>query len=210
MSLYESHILPHIINAACTTPPVQKLRQKVVPKCRGKVLEVGMGSGANLRFYDADKIDFIWGLEPSEGMRRKAQKQLDKSDIKVEWLNLPGEEIPLEDCSVDTILLTFTLCTIPNWQQALQQMHRVLKPEGKLLFSEHGKAPDKNVSKWQDRINSSWKHLAGGCNLNRPIDELIASCGFEICSIERFYAPKTPKIAGYIYLGEARKSIACS
>ncbi|KZY39313.1 phospholipid methyltransferase [Oleiphilus sp. HI0078] len=205
MNLYEERILPHLINAACTSPPIQKLRKRIVPKCTGRVLEIGMGSGANLEFYNSKNIDFVWGLEPSEGMRRKAAAKVAKSDIEVKWLDLPGEEIPLEDDCVDTILLTFTLCTIPDYQKTLQQMHRVLKPEGKLLFSEHGLAPEPKVEKWQHRLNKPWGCVAGGCNLNRPIDKLIQAGGFEIVMIERFYAPKAPKFAGYIYLGEARK-----
>jgi ubiquinone/menaquinone biosynthesis C-methylase UbiE len=164
-----------------------------------------MGSAANLAFYDKEKVEFVWGLEPSEGMRRKAQRNLSKSDIEIKWLDLPGEEIPLDDNCVDTVLLTFTLCTIPNFKQALKQMHRVLKPEGKLLFSEHGLAPDQNINKWQNRLNKPWGCMAGGCNLNRPIDQIIQENGFEIESLERFYAPKTPKFAGYIYLGQAHK-----
>ena len=132
MSLYEEKILPHIIDRACSMGQVMKLRSQVVPKARGIVLEVGMGSGINLEFYDAAKVDLVYGLEPSLGMRKKAQPNLARSNVKVEWLDLPGEQIPLEDNSVDTVLLTFTLCTIPDWQAALEQMKRVLRPDGEL------------------------------------------------------------------------------
>lgn len=165
-----------------------------------------MGSGANLAFYDKKSIDFVWGLEPSQGMRKLAQKNLAQSGIQVKWLDLPGEQIPLPDDSVDTVLLTFTLCTIPDYRQALAQIRRVLKPGGKLLFSEHGLAPDTKIRNWQNRLNSPWGCVAGGCNLNRAIDKIIEDNGFEIESIERFYAPKTPKFAGYIYLGQAKKT----
>jgi ubiquinone/menaquinone biosynthesis C-methylase UbiE len=138
MSLYEEKILPHIIDRACSIGQVMKLRSQVVPQARGTVLEVGMGSGLNLEFYDADKVDLVYGLEPSTGMRKKARPNLAKSKVKVEWLDLPGEQIPLADNSVDTVLLTFTLCTIPDWQAALEQMKRVLRPDGELLFLEHG------------------------------------------------------------------------
>ena len=130
MGIYEKHVLPHVINCACGIKPVLRQRQKVVPQARGRVLEVGMGSGLNLPFYDASKVEFVWGLEPSEGMRKKAQKNLANSKVEVRWLDLPGEEIPLDDNSVDTVLLTYTLCTIPDWHAALQQMRRVLKPCG--------------------------------------------------------------------------------
>jgi len=150
-------------------------------------------------------VEFIWGLEPSEGMRKKAQRNLDCSQIKVKWIGLPGEKIPLDDESVDTVLLTFTLCTIPDWKGALEQMHRVLKPEGRLLFCEHGKAPDQRTLNWQNSINPYWKKLAGGCNLNRPISELISQSGFEVSNLDTFYLPKLPKVASYIYFGSAVK-----
>lgn len=205
MSFYENHILPHIIDRACSMGQVMKLRSQVVPLARGRVLEVGMGSAINLEFYNADCVDMVYGLEPSEGMRRKAMPNLAKSPVKVEWLDLPGEKIPLDDHSVDTVLLTFTLCTIPDWQTALQQMWRVLKPGGELLFLEHGESPHTNIRKWQHRITPGWKKLAGGCHLNRHIADLIRHAGFEILELENLYIPKAPKIAGYIYKGRAIK-----
>ena len=205
MSIYEHYILPHLINCACGTPPVKNLRQKIVPNCYGKVLEIGMGSGLNLPFYKQDKIEFIWGLEPSLGMRKKATKNLRKTKIDVRWLDLPSEEIPLNSNSVDTVLLTFCLCTIQDTPTALAEMHRVLKPDGKLLFAEHGISDEQSIAKWQNRITPAWKKISGGCHLNRPIDKLIADAKFEIRSIERFYQRNIPKTAGFIYLGEATK-----
>ena len=205
MSFYENQILPHIIDKACSMGQVMKLRSQVVPRAKGRVLEVGMGSGINLEFYDPDRVEMVYGLEPSEGMRRKAQANLNRSSIKVEWLDLPGEKIPLEDDSVDTILLTFTLCTIPDWQAALEQMKRVLKAGGELLFLEHGESPDKGTCKWQHRITPGWKKLAGGCHLNRNIADLLNQGGFEIQRLENLYIPNAPKIAGYIYKGIAIK-----
>ena len=203
MSFYEQHILPHVIDFACGDKIIMQERAEVLGAAEGRVLEVGMGSGLNLRYYNPDKVDLVWGLEPSEGMRRKAQKNLAASPVRVEWLGLPGEEIPLEDNSADTVVLTFTLCTIPDWQQALSQMRRVLKPGGKLLFCEHGAAPDAGVLKWQNRINPLWKKLAGGCHLNRPIPKYLADGGFRIDRIEADYLPKTPRIAGFRYRGVA-------
>ncbi|MCK0105642.1 class I SAM-dependent methyltransferase [Marinobacter sp. S0848L] len=205
MSFYENRILPHIIDKACSMGQVMKLRSQVVPRAKGRVLEVGMGSGINLEFYDPDRVEMVYGLEPSEGMRRKAQANLNRSSIKVEWLDLPGEKIPLENDTVDTILLTFTLCTIPDWQAALEQMTRVLKPGGELLFLEHGESPDKRTCKWQHRITPGWKKFAGGCHLNRNITELLKQGGFEIQELENLYIPNAPKIAGYIYKGIAIK-----
>jgi len=203
MSLYEKYVLPHVINCACGSKPMMKQREKIVPLAHGKVLEIGMGSGLNLPYYDPDKVDMVWGLEPSEGMREKARSRVEAAPFDVQWLGLPGEEIPLEDHSVDCIVLTFTLCTIPDWLSALKQMRRVLKPGGKLLFSEHGLAPDAKVEKWQNRINPSWKVIAGGCNLNRPIPKLIQEGGFNIDSMESMYLPSTPKFVGFSYWGIA-------
>jgi ubiquinone/menaquinone biosynthesis C-methylase UbiE len=205
MSFYEDRILPHIIDRACSMGQVMKLRSQVVPHAKGVVLEVGMGSAINMEFYNSDHVDMVYGLEPSEGMRRKATTNLARSPIKVEWLDLPGEQIPLEDHSVDTVLLTFTLCTIPDWHTALQQMWRVLKPGGELLFLEHGESPHDGTRKWQHRITPGWKKVAGGCHLNRHIADLIRHAGFEIRELENLYIPKAPKIAGYIYKGRATK-----
>jgi ubiquinone/menaquinone biosynthesis C-methylase UbiE len=203
MSLYEKVFLAPFINCACGTKPIMYQRKKVVPQCQGRVLEVGMGSALNLPYYDRDKVEFIWGLEPSEAMRDKAQPNIEKSGLDVKLIDLPGEEIPLEDDSVDTVLLTYTLCTIPDWRSALNQMHRVLKPGGKLIFTEHGEAPDERVLKWQNRINPLWKKFAGGCNLNRPIPKLLAETGFQIDGLEAMYLPSTPKLFAYNYWGMA-------
>lgn len=203
MSFYEDRILPHIIDRACSMGQVMKLRSHVVPNAKGTVLEVGMGSAINLQFYNPDQVDLVYGLEPSEGMRRKAQPNLSRSPVKVEWLDLPGEKIPLADNTVDTVLLTFTLCTIPDWHTALLQMKRVLKPGGELLFLEHGESDERNVRTWQHRITPGWKKLAGGCHLNRHIADLIREAGFDIVELENLYVPKTPKIAGYLYKGRA-------
>ena len=209
MSLYEKYLLPSVIDRACSMPEVMQLRAEVVPQCRGQVLEVGMGSGINLSLYEADKVDWVWGLEPSEGMRRKAEKQhLKNSPVEVRWLDLPGEQIPLPDNSVDTVLLTFTLCTIPDWRAALAQMHRVLKDDGELLFCEHGLSPDAGVARWQNRITPMWKCLAGGCHLNRPINELLTEGGFDITEIKQRYISGAPRIAGYVFSGRARKAAA--
>jgi ubiquinone/menaquinone biosynthesis C-methylase UbiE len=205
MGFYENRILPYMIDKACGAPPIRGQRNKIVPLARGRVLEVGMGSGHNLRYYDRAKVEFVWGLEPSEGMRRRAQPKLDASPVEVKWLDLPGEEVPLDDASVDTVLLTFTLCTIPDAARALGQMRRVLKSDGQLLFCEHGAAPDASVRKWQDRLNPLWKRIAGGCNINREIPRLIEAAGFAIEKLEPMYLPETPRIAAYNYLGIANR-----
>ncbi|MDX1692506.1 MAG: class I SAM-dependent methyltransferase [Ketobacteraceae bacterium] len=208
MGFYDDRILPHAIDFACSSPPIMELREKVVPLAEGEVLEIGMGSGINLSLYIPDKVRLVWGLEPSQAMREKARPQVESAPFEVRWLDLPGEEIPLEDESVDTVLLTYTLCTIPDWHRALKQMRRVLRPGGRLLFCEHGRAPDRRVEKWQDRLTPVWKHLAGGCHLNRPIAEYIESAGFVIESLDNLYARKTPKFAGYMYYGWASRGVS--
>jgi ubiquinone/menaquinone biosynthesis C-methylase UbiE len=185
-----------------------KLRERVVPLAYGNVLEVGMGSAVNLGLYDPAKVDMIWGLEPSIGMRKKALYNLDKSPIQVEWLSLPGEKIPLADNSVDSVVLTYTLCTIPDWRAAMQQIHRVLKADGKVFFCEHGQAPDDSIQKWQNRLNNLWGNLFGGCHLNRPMIDNIQSSGFIIDWFESNYTKGMPKIASYISVGVAVKKIS--
>lgn len=203
MSFYDDRILPHLINFACGTKPVLKQREKIVPQAEGRILEIGMGSGLNLPFYQPEKVDKVWGLEPSEGMREKARPRVEAVPFELEWLDLPGEEIPLDDNSADTIVLTYTLCTIPDWFKAVQQMRRVLKPGGKLLFSEHGKAPDEAVRRWQNRINPYWNKIAGGCHLNRDIPLMLQEGGFQLKELETLYVPKTPKTMGFTYWGFA-------
>lgn len=203
MSFYEEKILPHVIHLACGSKPILKQRQKVVPQAEGRILEIGMGSGLNIAYYNPAKVEKLWGLEPSHGMRDKARARVEAAPFDLEWLDLPGEEIPLETDSVDTVVLTYTLCTIPGWLAAVEQMRRVLKPGGKLLFSEHGKAPDAAVQKWQDRIDPLWGKMAGGCHLNRDIPELLRQGGFAIKQMESLYLPSTPKVAGFTYWGYA-------
>jgi len=202
MGVYDTYVLPHLIGLACGSGDIAKQRRKVVPSASGRVLEVGMGPGLNLAFYDRSKVEMVWGLEPSEGMRRKAAPVLEASDLDVRWLDVSGEEIPLDDHSVDTVVLTYTLCTIAGWEQALGQMRRVLKPGGRLLFSEHGEAPDDGVRRWQHRIDPVWTRLAGGCHITRPIPMMIESTGFEFIDIESAYLPGA-KFAAYHSWGTA-------
>lgn len=203
MAFYREHILPHCIHVACGGPQFSAHRSVIVPQAYGRVLDVGFGSGLNLQYYDASQVELVWGLEPSAGMRRKAAKAVAGAPFDVRLLDLPGEQIPLEDDSVDTIVLTYTLCTIPDAHAALAQMRRVLKPNGLLLFSEHGQSPDPKVQRWQDRINPLWGKLAGGCHLNRPMAQLISENGFQIEQLERGYLKHTPRFAGFNYRGVA-------
>lgn len=202
MSWYQERILPHMMTFACSASPNQKQRQKIVPEAGGEILEVGFGSGLNVPFYDPSKVSKIWALEPSEGMRRKGRQTVESTEMDIEFIDLPGEQIPLDDNSVDTVLITYTLCTIPDTALALQGMRRVLKADGRLLFCEHGKAPDENVQRWQDRLNPAWSRIAGGCEMNRDIPALICEGGFDIKVDERMYIPGA-KVLCYNYWGSA-------
>lgn len=203
MSFYENHILPHVIGFACSQKPIMDKRREIIPQAEGRVLEIGSGSGTNFELYDPAQVTHLFALEPSEGMRRKARPAIEASPVEIELIDLPGEEIPLEDNSVDTVVLTYTLCTIPAAGAALAQMRRVLKPGGKLLISEHGLSSDDSVAKWQHRIEPIWKPIAGGCHLTRQPDQLISQAGFRIEQMTQEYLPKSPRFAGYNYSGWA-------
>lgn len=202
MSWYEDRVLPHLLNLACSTRPNMKQREKIVPQAVGDVLEVGTGSGLNFAYFDQGKVHKVWALEPSESMRRLARERLTGSKLEVEFIDLPGEKIPLDDNSVDTVLITYTLCTISEPGDALDGMRRVLKPGGRLLYCEHGPAPDANVRKWQDRLNPMWSRLAGGCNMNRDILQTLQSGGFRLENDERMYIPG-PRVLSYNFWGSA-------
>ena len=203
MKLYDKYILPRILNCTCSLKPISKQRQKVVPHARGNILEVGIGSGLNLPFYETSKVKKIWGLDPSEELHEMAKKVVSGLDLDVEFLLKGAEEIPLIDDSVDTVLITYTMCSIPEVEEAIKEIRRVIKPEGVMIFCEHGKAPDAKTLKWQERINPYWKKISGGCNINRDIPNLIKSAGFSITQLETMYLPGTPKILGYNYWGFA-------
>lgn len=169
---------------------------------KGNVLEIGFGSGLNLAFYDPAKVQHVWGLEPSEAMLKLATKRLKETDLSVKLLKSTAEENSLDENSVDTIVITYTLCSIPDALTALNSMHRVLKPHGRLLFCEHGAAPDPNVRRWQDLINPIWKRIGGGCHLNRQIPLMLEQSGFKIQQIETMYIPGW-KPASFNYWGTA-------
>lgn len=204
MGFYDQRILPRVLDFACGMSAVQKQREKIVPLAEGAVLEIGIGSGLNLPYYDATKVNRIWGLEPSQAMRDRAVKRYHDigCDIHLDFIDLPGEQIPLPDKSADTILMTYTLCTIPDPETALAGMRRVLKPGGKLLFCEHAEAPDRSVADWQHRLNRPWRRLAGGCNMNRPILDLISDSGFTVIQEDEMYIPG-PRILSFNVWGSA-------
>ena len=203
MSLYDKYVLPKFLNCACGSKPVEYQRKKVVPNAEGIVLEVGIGSGLNLPFYDNSKVTQIWGLDPSEELSSMAKETAKNLDIDVKFISSGAEDIPLPDNYFDTALVTYTMCTIPEVIRANIEIKRVLKDTGKLIFCEHGIAPDVNIVKWQSRIDPIWGKLAGGCHLNRDIPSILEDSGYKIIELDQMYLPSTPKVAGYNYWGFA-------
>ncbi len=181
-----------------------RLRAECVPQARGDVLEIGIGSGLNLPFYSSG-VQSVYGIDPSVELQRMANKRVSAAaPFQVEFFRQSAEDpLPIGDSSIDTVVMTWTLCSIPNPAPALQQMKRVLKASGRLIFVEHGRAADPRVVVWQDRITPVWKRIGGGCHLNRKIDELIRAAGFQISELKTFYLPG-PRPMTYTYQGLAQ------
>lgn len=202
MGFYAHYVLPGIIDLAMRNPEATRLRAAWIPRAFGDVREVGIGSGLNLEFYSS-KVQRVYGVEPSLELQQKARSRAGSCHIGVEFLPQSAEEaLPLADASIDTIVLTWTLCSIANAPRALQQMRRVLKTNGNMIFLEHGRAPDARVTAWQDRITPMWRRIAGGCHLNRKIDELITAAGFHLRELQTGYLPG-PRAMTYTYQGMA-------
>lgn len=200
-SWYERHILPRLIESGCGQPPMTRLRQRYVPLATGNVLEVGIGSGLNLAHYGS-AVQRVTGVDPSAELGELALQRAERAAVEVEVVGLSGENLPSENASFDSIVCTWTLCTIPNAEQAVAEMRRVLKPSGQLLFVEHGLSDEQKVAKWQHRIEPLWKKIAGGCHLTRRADELLRDGGFSIDQLETGYE-LGPKIAGFMVHGTA-------
>jgi len=202
VGFYEKWILPKALDFAMRQPPIMKQREKVIPLASGRVLEIGMGSGLNLAFYDQGKVEKLWGLEPSEELRERALERARDADVDVEFIGLTGEEIPMDTDQCDSVVVTYTLCTIPDAVRALCEMKRVLKPGGRLIFTEHGLAPDASVRVWQNRINRPWGAIAGGCNVNRDVPKMISDAALKVENLETMYLPG-PRPLTFNYWGTA-------
>jgi ubiquinone/menaquinone biosynthesis C-methylase UbiE len=199
---YDRHILPAALDIACGMPMISRMRQLVVPQAEGRVLEVGIGTGLNMRYYDKRRVTHITGLDPALQMHPLAQERIDIAGLDVELVGLSAEKIPLPDASFDTVLITYTLCTIPDPHAALLEMRRVLGPHGKLLYCEPGRAPDASVQRWQDRLQPLWGHIAGGCHLGRDIPALLVGAGFALTDPQMRYVTG-PRVFTFHYWGEA-------
>jgi len=203
-NLWEEHVVPRLISFACSQPAVMKDRSKIVPKAQGHVLELGCGGGINLQFYDRSKVNKLTGIDPSAKLLDYTRKEARNLDFDMDILDGVGEAMPFPDDSFDTLLTTFTLCSVQDGKQVLKEMRRVLKPGGKILFLEHGRAPDQGPEKWQRRIEPVWKHIAGGCHLHRLVAKFFTAEGFALQDYDGHYTPKTPRWLGWIEHGEAR------
>ncbi|MEQ9639106.1 MAG: class I SAM-dependent methyltransferase [Alphaproteobacteria bacterium] len=203
MGLYDHYVVPWLTDRMCGGRAFNRPRRTVVPRAEGRVLEVGFGSGHNLPWYEAGKVTELLALEPSAEMRERAAGRVAEAAVPVRFLDLPGEQVPLDDASVDSIVVTYTICTIPGIQAAIAEMRRVLKPAGRLHFAEHGRAPDAAIARWQDRLNPLYRSFAGGCNLNRDVPALLTEGGFRIDELDTYYMRRTPRVLGYNFIGSA-------
>jgi ubiquinone/menaquinone biosynthesis C-methylase UbiE len=202
VGVYAKYVLPRIIDIAMRNEETTRLRAAWVPHARGEVLEIGIGSGLNLPFYSSN-VHRVYGVDPSVELQRMARKRAMAGPIEVEFLSQSAEEqLPFANASIDTVVITWALCSIPNAPKALQQVKRVLKASGRLIFLEHGRAPDPGIAVWQDRITPLWKHIGGGCHLNRKIDDLIMAAVFRITELKTCYLTG-PRPMTYTYQGVA-------
>jgi ubiquinone/menaquinone biosynthesis C-methylase UbiE len=203
MDFYNQHVLPHVIDLGMRSQETARLRAAWIPQARGEVLEIGIGSGLNLPYYPPE-VQRVYGVDPSIELQRMARKRVALARFPVEFLAQSAEQpLPLPTESVDTVVVTWALCSIPNAPEALQQMRRVLKLGGLLIFLEHGRSPDPRVVAWQDRLTPLWKRFSGGCHLNLKMDDLIAAAGFQITELKTCYLPG-PRPVTYTYQGLAQ------
>lgn len=203
-SFYDRHILPRVIGCACGAGAIAKQRAKIVPRAQGRVLELGIGGGLNLAFYDPSRVTSVTGVDPSQGLRDRALAAPRPAGLNVEVLDGEAEQLSFESHSFDTVVCTFTLCSVHQPPAVLSEARRVLKPGGQFLFCEHGLAPDAKVARWQKRLEPIWTPLAGGCRLTRPVGSGITAAGFVLDEIQAFYMPKAPRPLGWCELGVAR------
>lgn len=201
MGLYERWILPRLLDRAMQQEMMQRYRQALVPAARGRVLEIGVGSGLNLPLYGSAAREVV-GLDPSEGLLKLARHRADAAAVPVHLTQGSASAMAVADASIDTIVMTWTLCSIPDPLLALKEMRRVLKPGGRLLFVEHGLSSDPAVARWQNRLTPLWRHVAGGCHLNRKIDDLLRAAGFTLAEIKTEYA-EGPRLMTFMYEGQA-------
>jgi ubiquinone/menaquinone biosynthesis C-methylase UbiE len=204
MGIYSKYILPHLIEVICSLSVFAKQRKKIIPLAKGNVLEIGIGTGLNLPLYDNKKVISLTAVDPFEDTWKKCTIDLQKLGFNFKFIIASGEELPFDNDSFDTVVVSYSLCTIPDAKKALEEMRRVLKPTGLFLFCEHGIAPEKRVQLLQNLSNPIWKTIAGGCNLNRNIPKIIADSGFKNIKFETMYIPGWKPLS-FNYWGTASK-----
>jgi ubiquinone/menaquinone biosynthesis C-methylase UbiE len=204
MGFYDDQILPRIIDRAMRRSETEKVRARVAASLHGDVLEVGFGSGLNVPHYPSE-VTRVRAVDPATVGRKLAAKRVASSSVPVDYVGLDGQTLSLESDSVDQVLTTWTLCSIPDVERALSEIRRVLRPGGTFHFAEHGRSPDRGVAGWQDRLNPLQRRLFGGCHLNRPIDQLVRGSGLELVRLENYYM-KGPRPFGYTFEGVATKA----
>lgn len=203
-SWWDRHMVPRLIGTCCAQPQIMKARSRIVPQASGDVLELGCGGGINMDFYDPARITSFAGLDPSPALLERSREAAQAKGMSADIRGGYGEAMPFDDAQFDTVLVTFTLCSVDDQAQVLREMRRVLKPGGKALFLEHGRAPDASVHKWQQRIEPIWKRIGGNCHLTRAISGAYEAAGFTVSNADKGYMPKTPRPMGWIEWGEAR------
>jgi SAM-dependent methyltransferase len=203
MRFYKEFVYPWLVDTLGDPPPIRKIRQHIMPHAQGRVLEIGVGSGANFTHYDPTKVNKLYALEPNPGMIRLAQKKRRETMLNIEFLDLPGGRIPLEDATMDTVVSTFTLCTISGIEGAIREIAHVLKPAGKLIFFELGLSPDPNVQHWQKRLEPIHHWLFQGLYLTRDIPSLLIEGGFQIEEMQAGFIASFPKSSTYCWWGTA-------
>jgi len=202
VGLYERVIFPRVLDFVMSRPPFEAQRSVALSRAAGEVLEIGFGTGLNLPHYPPD-VTKVVAVDPADLLPRRVHERISQARVPVERVQRDGAHLPFDAGRFDCVVTTWTLCTIPDVTGALAEIHRVLKPGGCYLFSEHGRSDESRVATWQDRLNGVQQWIGGGCHLNRPISRLIEGAGFRIAALDRFCLPKTPRIVGEQYLGYA-------
>lgn len=203
MGFYARHIGPRFVGCLCSMADISEERKKVIPNATGVVLEIGIGPGLNLPYYDAARVTRVIGVDPIVDFTKLGKSRYAASSVPLEIIHAPAEKLPVADASIDTAVVTYTLCSVDDPKAVIAELKRVLKPEGRVLFLEHGLSHEANVAAWQNRLNPVWKRLAVGCNLNRPVASALRAAGFDLREVEHYYLASAPRAVGYLCRGVA-------
>jgi ubiquinone/menaquinone biosynthesis C-methylase UbiE len=205
LGFYHHYVFPRVLDLAMASPQLRRPRDRALAPAQGRILEIGFGTGRNLTHYPPH-VRRIEAIDPDPDLDRLSLPRIAHASIEVDFHHLDAEHLPFEDGRFDTVVSTFTLCSIPDVVHALAEVRRVLRPGGQFLFLEHGRAPDRRVARWQDRLNGAWMPLAGGCHLNRPVRELVSGAGLELGPVQQYYLKRTPRFVGYLTEGRALRA----